>query len=154
MMNIVLVPALLGLMFVDAAQSAPQADSQPTAQANNSRPQPSPLEKIRRLTAAELQESLKRGDVVVVDVRSEADWQAGHIKGAKLLTGKEITTRAGELDRNKLIVTYCNCPREMSAAFAASELERIGFKRVAALRGGYKGAERAGLPIEKKEEKQ
>lgn len=111
----------------------------------------SPFEEVKQITAGELKELLKTGNVEIVDVRSREKWKAGRIKGARLLPVNEITTRASELNGEKLIITYCSCPKESSAVFAALELERLGFKRVAVLRGGYRAAEEAGIPTEKGE---
>ncbi len=62
---------------------------------------------VRRITPAELQAAMTKGEAVVVDVRDQAAYQRGHIKGARLIPAEQITSRAGELPRDKMIVTYC-----------------------------------------------
>lgn len=62
----------------------------------------------RRITPAELREAMEKGQVVIVDVRGEAAYNSGHIKGALLIPMDQIGARAGELPRNKMIVTYCS----------------------------------------------
>lgn len=64
-------------------------------------------EDVRRITTTELAELMKQGNVVVVDVRSKADYDRGHIRGAKLLPLHEVGDRAKELPHDKQIVTYC-----------------------------------------------
>jgi rhodanese-related sulfurtransferase len=108
-----------------------------------------PAAKIKRITPEELKEAIQRDDVIIVDVRDEKSWQAGHIKGAKRITGEEIIKRAAELDRNKLIVTYCSCPEEESSILAALLLQQQGFQRIAALLGGYKRAASEGISTER-----
>ncbi|MBA3440827.1 MAG: rhodanese-like domain-containing protein [Pyrinomonadaceae bacterium] len=66
-----------------------------------------PNDGVRRITPAELQAALEKGEAVVVDVRSSAAFQKGHIKGARLIPAEQIASRAGELPRDKTIVTYC-----------------------------------------------
>lgn len=61
----------------------------------------------RRTTVAELQQLLERGEAVVVDVRAKEQYEQGHIKGATSLPSGEISSRIGELPKDKLIVFYC-----------------------------------------------
>jgi predicted sulfurtransferase len=63
---------------------------------------------IRRVTTDELRAALKEGKAVLVDVRGEGAYRAGHIKGALLMPINEIGSRYGELPKNKLIATYCS----------------------------------------------
>jgi 3-mercaptopyruvate sulfurtransferase SseA len=62
----------------------------------------------RRVTIAELETMMKNGSVLVVDVRSEDAFNAGHIPGSKLIPSGEILNHLKELPRDKLIVTYCS----------------------------------------------
>ena len=70
--------------------------------------QEKPGDGVRRITPSELREALNKGQAVVVDVRSEEAYRAGHIKGARLIPVYEIGSRANELPRNKMIATYCS----------------------------------------------
>lgn len=63
---------------------------------------------VRRVTIEELEALTKEGKAVVVDVRSEDAYNAGHIPGAKLIPLDDIGTRFKELPREKLIITYCS----------------------------------------------
>jgi rhodanese-related sulfurtransferase len=51
---------------------------------------------------------LANGAVVVVDVRNEQSYRAGHIPGAKLIPVENVIAQSKTLPRNKLIVTYCS----------------------------------------------
>ena len=62
----------------------------------------------RRVTADELEAMLKNGEAVVVDVRTQASYDIGHIPGAKLIPAGEILNHVNELPRDKTIVTYCS----------------------------------------------
>jgi 3-mercaptopyruvate sulfurtransferase SseA len=65
-------------------------------------------EGARRITPAELRELVKKHEAIVVDVRSEESYKAGHIKGAWMIPAGDIARRAEELPRDKLIATYCS----------------------------------------------
>ncbi len=88
-----------------AANSAAAADSHAHGP-GDSHGQPS--DGVRRITPAELQAALARGEAVVVDVRNQEMYDRGHTQGARLIPSSDIGARAGELPREKLIVTYCS----------------------------------------------
>ena len=67
-----------------------------------------PADGARRVTVAELKDLLDKNEAVVIDVRNEASYNAGHIRGAKLIPEAEVINRTNELPRNKFIVTYCS----------------------------------------------
>ena len=60
-----------------------------------------------RITPAEVKNELARNNAFIVDVRGEAAYKEGHIKGAVLIPATEILEHTNELPRNKLIITYC-----------------------------------------------
>jgi 3-mercaptopyruvate sulfurtransferase SseA len=62
----------------------------------------------RRIRPQDLLQLVKKGQAIVVDVRTEEAYKAGHIKGAWLIPAADIANRADELPRNKLIATYCS----------------------------------------------
>jgi phage shock protein E len=84
----------------------------------------------------------------LVDVRSAAEFAAGHVPGAINIPYLEVPSRAGELrgPRDQEVVVYCgHGPR---AWLAAAALRRLGFTRVIYLGGHWSGWQRARLPIE------
>jgi len=62
----------------------------------------------RRVTIQELEELVKENKAVVIDVRSQDSYDAGHIPGAKLIPAGEIVNHINELPKDKLIITYCS----------------------------------------------
>jgi predicted sulfurtransferase len=62
----------------------------------------------RRVTIDELNELVKNNEAVVIDVRNQASYDAGHIPGAKLIPAGEIQNHLNELPRDKMIITYCS----------------------------------------------
>ena len=66
-----------------------------------------PPDGVRRVTIAELQEAMQKGEAIVVDVRGTVEYKLGHIKGARSIPLGLISSQANELPRDKLSVTYC-----------------------------------------------
>jgi 3-mercaptopyruvate sulfurtransferase SseA len=63
---------------------------------------------VRRITPAEAREAVASGKAIIVDVRGEDSYNAGHIKGARWINLNDIGSRTGELPRGKMIITYCS----------------------------------------------
>jgi rhodanese-related sulfurtransferase len=85
---------------------------------------------------------------VLLDSRSAAAWEQGHVPGAFHLPGAEIAARADEeLDRSVPVVTYCWGPGCNGATRAALALALLGF-RVREMLGGFEYWAREGLPVE------
>ena len=63
---------------------------------------------VKRVTKDELRAALDSGTAVVVDVRPAQSYQQSHIKGAIHIPLEQVGARAGELPRDKMIVTYCS----------------------------------------------
>jgi len=62
----------------------------------------------RRVTIDEFDALVKNNEAVVIDVRNQAMYDAGHIPGAKLIPAGEIQNHINELPRDKMIITYCS----------------------------------------------
>jgi rhodanese-related sulfurtransferase/DNA-binding transcriptional ArsR family regulator len=89
---------------------------------------------------------LADGAVIVLDVRPAAEFDAGHIAGARSVPISELRTHLRALPRNAEVVAYCRGPYCVYADDAVRELRRKGFK-AARLEDGYPEWKRAGLPI-------
>ena len=63
---------------------------------------------VRRISPAELRDAWKKGKAVLIDVRNEESYSAGHIRGARLIIASDIGSHIKELPKNKLIATYCS----------------------------------------------
>ncbi len=61
----------------------------------------------RRISGEEARQAVVKGEAVLVDVRSKDAYEAGHAKGAISLPVPDLSSRAGELPKDKLIITYC-----------------------------------------------
>jgi len=63
---------------------------------------------VRRIAPAEAREAVAQGKAIIVDVRGEDSYNAGHVKGARWINLNDIGSRTGELPRDKMIITYCS----------------------------------------------
>ena len=87
-------------------------------------------------------------NVIVLDVRTEMEFDNGHIEGAINIPVDSLRGRIGELDKNKEILEYCQVG--LRGYVAARILEQKGFK-VKNLTGGYKSVSMQKFKPKKKE---
>lgn len=105
---------------------------------------PDALEPMDRRTVLD---KARRGEVVVLDVRPEAEYEAGHLPFARSIPLAELRRRMRELPKSRLIVAYCRGPFCLFAREAVALLERRGF-RAMRLEDGVAEWRYHGLPIE------
>lgn len=87
------------------------------------------------------------GDVIVLDVRPSAEYEAGHLPHAVSLPLDELEQRLSSLPRNKEIVAYCRGPYCVLAVEAVDRLRKEGFTAVR-LEDGVREWNEQGLPVE------
>jgi rhodanese-related sulfurtransferase/DNA-binding transcriptional ArsR family regulator len=80
------------------------------------------------VTQDELSRRMTSGEVVVLDVRPEHEYAAGHIAGARSIPVADISERLAELPREKEYVAYCRGPYCVYADEAVAALRSNGFK--------------------------
>jgi rhodanese-related sulfurtransferase len=86
--------------------------------------------------------------VVIVDVRGMPVAPGSRIRGAVHATpGSDAFEALSALAAGAELVTYCDCPDDVSAARAALQLQQRGLP-ARVLAGGFSGWVDAGLPIE------
>jgi rhodanese-related sulfurtransferase len=86
---------------------------------------------------------------VLIDVREDSEWTAGHAKGAVHL-GKGVIERDIETkvpDKGAKLVLYCG--GGFRSALAADALRQMGYTDAISLDGGWRAYQESGLPIEK-----
>ncbi len=103
-----MVMILFVAVTISACNSAEQKPVGIAAAKKATPVQPPPSDGIRRVTVHELQDLLAKGQAVVIDVRNQAAYDQGHIKGAKLIPLNEVQNHLSELPKDKTIVTYCS----------------------------------------------
>lgn len=91
-----------------AGSGRASATSQTTPTANAQQPTaPVPDDGVERISIADAQKAAANGEAVFIDVRGSIEYERGHIKGAISLPRGQIKDRAGELPKDKLLITYC-----------------------------------------------
>src|ERR687884_680712 len=84
----------------------------------------------------ELTARLRKGDVVLVDVRPAQEYEAGHIKGARSIPLEELEGRLAELPVDREVVAYCRGPFCAYAHEAVRRLRAEG-RQARRLRDGW-----------------
>jgi rhodanese-related sulfurtransferase len=103
---------------------------------------------VEQVSAAELAHRLARGDVVVLDVRPDREYAAGHIAGARSVPIDELDSVVAELPRRREIVAYCRGPYCVYADDAVRLLRARGLK-ARRLDVGFPEWRQAGFPVAK-----
>lgn len=101
---------------------------------------------LEAISRQELVNRLTRGDVLVLDVRPDAEYQAGHIPSARSVPPTELRRSLAALPKDTEVVAYCRGPYCVYADEAVRELDRRGY-RARRLEDGYPEWKRAGLPV-------
>jgi rhodanese-related sulfurtransferase len=102
---------------------------------------------VEQLSAEELERRLARDQVVLLDVRPEAEYRAGHIAGACSAPLPDLPSLLSKLPRRREIVAYCRGPYCVYADDAVRLLRERGLK-ARRLDVGFPEWRRAGLPVE------
>lgn len=103
-----------------------------------------------KLTPADRETLLRKaqdGDVVVIDVRSEAEYLAGHLPFARSMPLAEIEHRLAELPNGKDIVAYCRGPFCLMSEEAVQLLTQHGLRAIK-INDGVAEWRAAGFPLE------
>jgi rhodanese-related sulfurtransferase len=106
-----------------------------------------PRDGVELLSAQELDERLEQGKVVLLDVRPEAEYRAGHIAGALSAPLERLDSIVSRLPKRREVVAYCRGPYCIYADEAVRLLRARGL-RARRLDGGFPEWRRAGLPVE------
>ena len=101
---------------------------------------------LEAISRDELAARLRRGDLVVLDVRPPSEFRAGHIAGARSVPISELRRNLRALSKDVEVVAYCRGPYCVYADDAVRELNRRGY-RAQRLEDGYPEWKQAGLPV-------
>jgi rhodanese-related sulfurtransferase len=105
-------------------------------------------EMLAQVGRAELLEQARRGDVVVIDVRPEEEYDVAHLPYARSMPVAEIEKRLAELPKGREIVAYCRGPFCLMSDEAQKLLSRKGY-RVRKILDGVAEWQAAGMPLER-----
>jgi hydroxyacylglutathione hydrolase len=107
-----------------------------------------PVERIEMIDPDALAERLGEDGIVVLDVREDDEFAAGHIPGSVHIPYGKLAGRLDELPRDRPIAAICSGGKR--SGLAASLLQREGYRPVHVGRGGVKTWQRHGHPVESK----
>jgi rhodanese-related sulfurtransferase len=79
------------------------------------------------MNGKELLAQARRGDITVIDVRPEPEYQTAHLPYARSLPLAELKARLGELPKGRPVVAYCRGPFCLMAKEAVAILHKRGF---------------------------
>jgi rhodanese-related sulfurtransferase len=104
---------------------------------------------VRECTPQDVQARRDRGEALhLVDVREDSEWDKGHAAGAihlgKGVIERDIEKQIPDLDAE--LVLYCGGGSR--SALAADALQRMGYRNVLSMIGGFKDWKAAGLAVE------
>ncbi len=92
---------------------------------------------------------MNHDDAVVVDVRSIADFNKGHITNALNIPLNSLAKQLQQLEKHKDKPIIVACRSGSRSGMACKTLMKAGFKDVHNLRGGMMAWESAGLPVKR-----
>ena len=105
--------------------------------------------RVKTLSIADYLAGLELGErPLLVDVREDREWDAGHLPGA-LHLGKGIIERDIETtvpDPGAAVVLYCG--GGFRSVLVCENLQRMGYRNCVSLDGGWRGWNALGLPVE------
>ena len=107
-----------------------------------------------RLSGVEQADTLKatrlyNDDALILDVREDKEFAAGHIPKARHIPLGKLSSRIQELDKHKKKPILVTCRSGQRSARACRMLKKAGFETVFNLAGGIIAWERANLPVAK-----
>ncbi len=102
---------------------------------------------LEAVDAAELMGRLSDGSVIVLDVRPEEEYRAGHIPGALSVPVDALEAALETLPRDREVVAYCRGPYCVFSDEAVAFLRSRGY-RARRLRQGLPDWRAAGMPVE------
>ena len=103
----------------------------------------------KALRPAEVTQLINQENALVVDLRAYADYQKGHIAGAKNVLMSQFDPESKQLASAKALPIVLVCESGTTVAAAAKRLKKAGFERVHVLEGGIAAWQQAELPLVK-----
>jgi len=105
-------------------------------------------DKLVQTDRAELLAQARNGEVVMLDVRPQAEYEVAHLPYARSMPLAEIERRLAELPKDRDIVAYCRGPFCLFSDEAQRLLTRKGY-RVRKLLDGVAEWQAAGMAVER-----
>ena len=88
-----------------------------------------------------------RDDVVILDVREQSEYDAGHIPGVTLIPLNDVPKRLNEIPKDKPVIVTCRSGNRSGQA--TDFLRQQGYTNVHNMTGGINAWQQAGYAVEK-----
>jgi rhodanese-related sulfurtransferase len=102
---------------------------------------------ITEISPTEARAQVEKGDAVLIDVRDDAAWTEEHAVGATHLNRGEVEVEIEEQvpDLNQPIICYCGGGSR--SALVTESLQKMGYKNVRSMTGGFRAWKAGDFPI-------
>jgi len=104
-------------------------------------------EDLEPLDRDSLLKAVRKGEVMVLDVRPREEFESAHLRGALSIPIKQLEKRISELPKGQKIAAYCRGPYCMFAVKAAEVLRKKGFDAVV-LKESVQDWKAMGFPVD------
>jgi rhodanese-related sulfurtransferase len=104
---------------------------------------------VTEISPKEAAAKLQDHAAVIVDVRDKDEWDKEHVPNAIHLSRGTIELDIEEEVPDPNTVIICHCGGGGRSALAAESLQKLGYKNVRSMAGGFKAWKAAGLPTAK-----
>ena len=105
-------------------------------------------QRIVQTTPETVRDRLAAGDLILLDVREDSEWETSRLPGARHIARgvleRDVEATFPNLDAP--LVLYCG--GGYRSALAADSLQRMGYTRVASMDGGFREWREAGYPLD------
>jgi rhodanese-related sulfurtransferase len=104
---------------------------------------------IKHVGAAQAEKVIKEENLVIVDIRTPAEFKAGHLPGARNIDFKaaDFKEKVSRLDRERTYLVHCQSGRRSTNALET--FKALGFKSIIHLDGGFASWEKSGKTVER-----
>lgn len=136
---------LLFVLLIGCQQSASQKEETLSPARDVQQTQQST---IALITPEDLEVKMSDPLIQLIDVRTDKEWQKGHLKGAKRfeINNSNWETQISILDKNLPVYVYC--AKGGRSSRSAKQLQKAGFQEIYDLDGGITAWLNAGKPVE------
>jgi rhodanese-related sulfurtransferase len=148
---LVLLLALAAVFLGSRSTSVagPSASLNPRAGAPAAAEAPGAATRIEHVDGPGAARLLARTNLTVLDMRTPAEYAAGHLDGARLIdyNSPQFAEELARLDRERPYLVHCASGRRSTAALET--FRQLGFKHIIHLDGGLRAWQAAGNPVVK-----
>ncbi|MBI9048741.1 MAG: rhodanese-like domain-containing protein [Anaerolineaceae bacterium] len=137
--NLLLVGFLILALLISCAPVAPAVEDVAVEQIAADLPY--------HVTVNQTYDAMQTGDVFVLDVREQSEYDEGHIPNVNLIPMMEVQNRLDEIPKDQEVIVTCRTGNR--SLQVADYLVGLGYENIHNMDGGIVQWQQAGLPVEK-----